>query len=177
MFAFLTPETIEYVQAAILLVAALLVLAVAVIDVRTFKIPNKINLGLLGVGIFYALTVADFPWVLHIGCGVLMFLVGAVLFQFRMLGGGDVKFLSVVAFWAGLQYMMGFAVVTALMGGIISAIYLLKGWLKSRRLKAADPATDYNFLHESVPYGVAIAAGAVYVFLSIVGHLELVVRM
>lgn len=170
-------QLFEFVQILALAAGLALVLAAAVIDVRKFRIPNWLNLSFLAVAVLFALVTPEFKWVPNLAWGIGMFCLGAILFQFRMLGGGDVKLLAVVAFLAGTPHMMGFAFITALAGGVVGVIYLSRSWLHKRRLQAADPATDYDIMQQPIPFGVAIAAGGVYVFLSIVEHLELVVGM
>jgi prepilin peptidase CpaA len=149
----------------------------AAIDVRRFIIPNWLNICLLILAVAYGLVVVDFNWLIHLACGALFFFLGALMFQFRMLGGGDVKLMAVLAFWAGPAYAVGFLFFTALGGGLVSVIYLALAAVKKKRLKAADPATEFNIMRQPVPYGLAIAVGGVYVFLSILEHLGYSVRM
>ena len=107
--------------------------------------------------------------------------------------------MSVMAFWTGSVNMAGFLFWTAIAGGVLSVVYLLRAWLRLRREARVQGGGDApgivakavvagaglmvdgkNFiaqtrkssiLQEPVPYGVAIAVGGVYVFVSIAVHL------
>ena len=174
--------------------SAMLLLVIAVIDIKRFVIPNWANAAMLGLGILFGLIHAmTFPWVMSFLLLVVVFLVGALCFQFGLFGGGDVKLLAVLSFWSGPEHLMGFLVYTALAGGALSVIYLVKLWWHKRNSRTVvgalnDMATQVIVtsgsvvsggqslknvvsraaLKEPVPYGVAIAVGGVYVFLSIV---------
>ena len=178
-------------------VSAMLLLVIAVIDIKHFVIPNWANATMLGLGVLFALVHATtFPWIMSLLLFVVVFFVGALCFQFGLFGGGDVKLLAVLSFWSGPEHLMGFLVYTALAGGVLSAIYLVKLWWQKRNSRTVvgalnDMATQVivtsgnvvsggqslktavsrTALREPVPYGVAIAVGGVYVFLSITGQL------
>lgn len=187
----------------VLAVSALaLLLVAAYIDIRRFIIPNWLNAALLALGLFYAalssFSASSFPWIPHLACFALFFAAGTLMFGFGLLGGGDVKLMAVVAFWSGSQYLMGFLVYTAVAGGVVSIVYLLRAWLRRRAENGAvnsgikevaaqavlahtglltdskayiSNARKSSLMQEPVPYGVAIAVGGVYVFASIAGHL------
>lgn len=181
------------------LVAAALVLVclAAVIDVRKFIIPNWLNASLLGLGLLFAIASSfsndGFSWVTHVACFVLLFCAGTLLFAAGLLGGGDVKLLSVVAFWAGPSQIVALLVYTVAAGGVVSLVYLVKAVVVQRSTSnglnatkeiAAQPVLTHtdsdvaglpekqqSVLKAPVPYGVAIAVGGVYVFASIARHL------
>ena len=121
--------------ALVCLALALVVLA-ALIDIRKFIIPNWLNAALLVLGLLFALTTtfhgSGFNWVTHIACCVLFFAAGTLLFAAGFMGGGDVKLLSVLAFWAGPNYLLPFLVYTAAAGGVVSVIYFFRAWLVRR---------------------------------------------
>ena len=174
--------------------AGLLLIVGAYIDVRRFIIPNWINLSLLVLGVGFAVLTPTFSWVTNLATAVAVFLSGAIFYQFRLFGGGDVKLLSVLSFWAGLPNLFPLFFVMALSGGLLSAIYLLKGFVQRRseagRLSLAESATllhadmaeggsaavlqrarSSDVFRQPIPYGVAIAVGGLYVLISIVGQL------
>ena len=178
-----------------LVVAALgLVVLAAVIDVRKFIIPNWLNAALLALGLVFAVAstfhAAGFNWVTHLACFILFFAAGTLLFAAGLLGGGDVKLFSVLAFWAGPAYLAPMLVYSAAAGGVLSLVYLAKAWAEHhglivRKVIAVQPDLPHtdsdvtvaplgqqSFLKTPVPYGVAIAVGGVYVFASITGQLR-----
>ncbi len=70
--------------------------------------------------------------------------------------------------WAGTEYGLAFIILTALFGGIQSIVF----WL-THRIRAAGslrmalvPNLDEDFLKTSIPYGLAIAGGGLFVMLS-----------
>lgn len=149
-----------------LVAAALsLVLFAAFLDIRRFVIPNWISLSVLALGLIYV-VVADAPhWTGHGLAALLVFAVGVVLFALRLLGGGDVKLMTAISLWSGFDFLMGFSVVTALAGGALSLFYLVRA-IRGHKADGVGAV-----LKARIPYGVAIAAGGVYVFISITGHL------
>jgi Flp pilus assembly protein protease CpaA len=131
---------------------------------------------------------------------LIVFLIGLLLFNLGKLGGGDVKFLAALSLWAGLGELMQLLLVVTLAGGILSVMYLIAYFLRQPRntgedseiKKAAQATVSYttyasvadlaqtrkvlkesNIMALRVPYGVAIAVGAVYLFTTIIGHIKL----
>ncbi|MDE2172205.1 MAG: hypothetical protein KGJ57_22750 [Sphingomonadales bacterium] len=82
-------------------------------------------------------------------------------FYFQLLGGGDAKFYAAVASWfaIGQAWMLGLAIV--LCGGVVACFWI--GWrmLRNRSLSVRSGESSRSDL----PYGVAIAAGALIVLL------------
>jgi prepilin peptidase CpaA len=91
------------------------------------------------------------------GVGVL--LLGFLLFQINVFGGGDAKLIAAAAVWTGVAAFLEFALWTAIAGGFL-AMFLL---VTRARLKPSDarPAFLNRLLtgKGGVPYGVAILAG------------------
>ncbi|MEQ8194209.1 MAG: prepilin peptidase [Rhodospirillales bacterium] len=145
--------------------AALLV-AAAVWDVRTFTIPNRLNLAMALLFPVYAFSVpqpVDWLWTAVIAS--IVFAGGLGLFALNALGGGDVKMLAAVSLWAGPTMIFDFLIVTALAGGAMAVLLTAR----SRSVAAlALGAIGKKHLRESVlekpmPYGIAIAAGGLAV--------------
>ena len=95
------------------------------------------------------------------------------------IGGGDVKLAAAAAVWIGLsRQMIVFALATALGGGVVAAVcFALSGRTARREIQAnltsaavlrELPAIDGRGApaRVSVPYGIAVAAGA---FLALCG--------
>ena len=136
--------------------AALLLMA-AWSDFKQYLIPNSYVLGILLLYPAYVMSAAqpvDWPVACAIAAGVLA--VGILLFATNRIGGGDVKLLAAATLWAGPGFASEFLVVTALAGGVISLALLLRlnyGWV------IGWPALTTS---RAVPYGVAIAAGGLF---------------
>jgi prepilin peptidase CpaA len=155
-------------------------LAAALHDVRTRRIPNGIAFA--GVLAALALRLAAGPDAALEGLlGALIGLaVGFALFALGVFGGGDGKFLMAVGAFLGHRQLLGAMVVIALVGGVLALFEAARRGV----LGAALKRTGWTMLHLgtlgrlgwrprgapvggasaeafSVPYGVAIAAGAV----------------
>jgi prepilin peptidase CpaA len=92
------------------------------------------------------------------------------------LGGGDVKMASAAAIWVGLDGMIRYALAVAAAGGVVALImYLLsrksvrqevRANLTLAALQQTLPTVEIRKPgRPSVPYGLAIAAGAAFVLL------------
>jgi prepilin peptidase CpaA len=93
------------------------------------------------------------------------------------IGGGDVKLAAAVAIWVGLGGMIRYALAVAAAGGVVATIMLLlsrkairqevKASLTLAALHQSLPAVPVPGPgRTSVPYGLAIAAGAAFALLS-----------
>jgi prepilin peptidase CpaA len=135
---------------------ALALLATAVIsDMRYRLIPDWAAGGLLLL--FLLSNAIDGSWSAlgdGLAAAALLFAVGAAFFYMGWLGGGDVKLMAGVAAWAGLGGLPQFALLTSLIGGVLSVLYA--GWAISGRWRGMAQPLD----QVEVPYGVAIALGA-----------------
>lgn len=138
-------------------------------DLTTMKIPNWISLILLGVflpaAFLCGLSLLDIG--LHLGLGFAALLVGMAMFALRWIGGGDAKALAVACLWLGPTSMAPFLLWTAVVGGFfclglvaarqhypaISALAPGPNWV----MRLMEPKGD-------IPYGVAIAIGALVAF-------------
>jgi prepilin peptidase CpaA len=158
----------EIVKTIVLGVFAALVIGAAVRDLATFTIPNWISLALaLAFAPAALLTGASLPDIgVSLAVGVGMLVLGAGMFAFGWIGGGDAKLMASAALWVGLRGLAPFAIYTALAGGLLAVglMALRSAWL--RPLVAAGPAWTRRLATpgESAPYGVAIAAGALAAF-------------
>lgn len=125
-------------------------------DLRRREIPDWSALGL--VALFLILQLYRGRWQ-AIGEGLLVALAvfgaGVGLFRFGLLGGGDVKLISALALWAGPAGILQFLLLTSFAGGPLSlACLAASAWRRRDR-----PARMWSRI--DVPYGVAIALGAV----------------
>ncbi|MGH6620354.1 MAG: A24 family peptidase [Alphaproteobacteria bacterium] len=144
------------VQATILLAAAGIVTWAAISDLRSNVIPNSANVGLFVLWTGWVVSGADAaPWY-SLAIGAAVFLLGAVLFHFRQMGGGDVKLLTVLSIWAGPAEVLPFLLQVAFAGGVLTAAWIVNGRFVAPALgRFVDTGAK-----RVVPYGVAIAAGA-----------------
>ncbi|TCS64025.1 A24 family peptidase [Varunaivibrio sulfuroxidans] len=144
--------------------AALLVYG-ALCDIRALRIPNWVSLALAGAFLPAAVVVGmgGRAIAIHYGIAILVLALLSVLFALGVLGGGDVKLFSAAAVWMGGSHLPIFALSVALAGGGLSALILIgRAWLRAGK---GCPAWLAPRLAPggAAPYGVAIAAGGLYV--------------
>lgn len=145
----------------------LIVLAAAASDVISYRIPNSLVLALAAVFIIWAgFHAAQAAWLNHFAAALLCLVAGFVLYQFRQIGAGDVKLLTAVALWAGLNGLVALLLFMSLSGLLILPLILIARWLvaTAQARNAWKPQWTVPRVltkREGVPYGVAIALGAV----------------
>jgi prepilin peptidase CpaA len=145
-----------------------LVLTAAASDALSFKIPNWISLALLALFPVAALA-AGLPLTvigLHFGIGLVALVAGMAMFALRWLGGGDAKLFAAVALWMGWPAVGTFLALAAVAGGALAAVLLLLRSATFRPLALLGPRWVVRLAEpgEGVPYGVAIAIGALVAF-------------
>ena len=142
--------------------AAVLVVA-ALIDVRTFTISNGLNAGVAAMALVYWWSI-DLPlWpdgAIRAGVALAVFVILAVTFYIGMMGGGDVKLAAALALWFTPGETVRFLVFMSVAGGILTIAVMLahRRWPDWQADEEGGPRQK-----PQVPYGVAIAAGALVV--------------
>lgn len=135
-------------------------------DLTTMKIPNWISLTLLAsfppAALLAGLGPADIA--LHFGVGLAALTVGMGLFALNWIGGGDAKLFAAGCLWMGLSGSLAFLLHSAIAGGVFCVILLV-----ARSAAPAYPglpawATRLLEPKGDIPYGVALAAGALWAF-------------
>ncbi len=143
----------------------------AVFDTWKFVIPNAIAVALVVLFIVTALLLPFemtwMEWLSHVGAAVAVFIGGAVLYAFNKMGGGDVKLLTAVAFWAGFEHLTELLLYVAIAGGVlaISLIVMRKTIMSlgAANTRLAEVKLPRILLDgEAVPYGLAIAPISIY---------------
>lgn len=156
------------VQAVLLFVFPALVIVAALRDITSYTIPNWISGGLILAFIPAALALG-LPLEtigLQFGVGAVALVAAMAMFALGWIGGGDAKLFAAAALWMGWPAVATFIMVTGLGGGLLTLGLL---GLRTQRLRgvASIGPTWLGRLAtpgESVPYGVAIAVGALVAF-------------
>ena len=81
---------------------------------------------------------------------------GLALFSVRIIGAGDAKYYAGIASWFALSEAIKLLLFVSLSG-----VALLIVWFAYRRAKGIPIRSKTNSLSDSLPYGLAIGAGAV----------------
>lgn len=147
-----------------------LALASAVSDVKSLIIPNHYCIGIALLFPAYGLSSPQaVDWLGSLLVAGVLLAIGYFLFCKKVTGGGDVKMITAVSLWAGPELVLPFLLYTAAAGGAMATFM----WLRHRLSSAGTPLLFFvtpvgsDFYKQSMPYGVAIAIGAIYVAFTI----------
>lgn len=150
-----------------------LLLFAAAGDIKTYRIPNAISIGLVALYPVFALSAPyAVPILPSLAVAGAALGIGLAAYGTGRIGGGDIKLLSATMLFAGPALAVEFVLITALAGGAVSLVLMHR----PMRLGLAFALDHFGsrtlrdaLLTEAIPYGVAIAAGGSYVTLRLVG--------
>lgn len=155
--------------AALLFLSVLpaLVIAAGLRDLTTMTIPNWIS-GLLIVSYFptaFIVGLAPMTVAISVGVALVALFAGAGMFALRWIGGGDAKLMAAACLWLGASGSGMFLLWTGLAGGLF-CVALIFARFYFRPYVFGAPAWVRHLLEPKadIPYGVAIAAGALCAF-------------
>ena len=144
-----------------------LMIVAALTDLTSRRIPNWIpGLMLLGFALLAIATGMDLATLGgSLGVGLIAFAIGFALFAMGQMGGGDVKLIAASLPWYGWSAAaLGYFASFSIYGALLTIVFLV------RRIPAVQFALVSNpysarFAGQAeggreVPYGIAIAAGA-----------------
>lgn len=141
---------------------AILLIVAAVIDVRTFTISNVLNAAVALMAPLFWWSIGLPLWpdaAIQVGVALGVFVLLAITFYMGMMGGGDVKLAAAIALWFPPMTTLRFLVFMSLAGGLLTIVVLL---IHKKRGKPTITEGETPARPE-VPYGVAIAAGALWI--------------
>jgi prepilin peptidase CpaA len=164
----------NWIAYVVLVLQILLLVYVAAIDIATRLIHNEICVTLLLLGIISQIT--DPTHVVEsLVAATILFLLLLGMFARGWVGGGDVKLLVALAIGLPLAGVAKLLTFTALAGAVLALIHLMMRLLPtpgvapagSSLLRRVYTAERWRILrHAPLPYGVAIACGAICVLIS-----------
>ena len=168
-------EALQLVDLILISGLAALVIGAALSDWARYVIPNQIPLAVAGLFVMHAgvLLLRGAPpmnLVWAVACAAAVFGGGAFLFAQKVLGGGDVKLMAVLALWAGPTHIVEFILVTTLYGALLSAAFLLPAFRSKDTVADGHVGALTAALKRRLPYGLAIATGAVVVCLRLLAE-------
>ena len=155
-------------QAACLTVFPALLIVAAFTDAVSFTIPNRVSLLLAATFVPAALSVGqpigEIGMSFAVGGGALVVAIG--MFAAGWIGGGDAKLLAASALWLGLPGAPTFLMFTALSGGALALLLMnaRSPWFRAYFASGPGWLARLATPDAGVPYGVAIAAGALAAF-------------
>jgi prepilin peptidase CpaA len=161
------------------LAVAAALLSAAGSDLLRRRIPNLFCLWVAGFALVsQALALAPEELWRPLAAGTVSFALLLPLWQRRLLGGGDLKLFVATSLWAGLDGLLQLALAVALAGGVLALLVLAAETARTRLLPLlatmpwvcvfvpAAALTESSESRASLPYGVAIAAGAIWQWLA-----------
>lgn len=150
-----------------------LVVLAGVSDIRTRRIPNTLTVTGLGIALALRGATGVEPLAMGLAGAVIAFVPAVPLVVLGGLGGGDAKLLAAVGAFVGPAGLPTTLLVTALMGGAMGAITVVRrGAFRSTVTRCrAILASPFGMSGQplprlgapgaiAIPYGVAIGAGA-----------------
>ena len=141
----------------VLIATAAVLFYVAFTDLRHYRISNEL-ITVLGV-LFLIHSLVSGRWAsLHwnIGFALLMFVFMIVLYARGLMGGGDVKLLTIAFLWVGIGCALPFAVLLLVFAGV-HAIAGKLGWI-------ATQISDQDG-RQRIPFAPSIASALIGVFM------------
>ena len=150
-----------------LLVLPLLVIVAALNDLTTMKIPNWISVVLI-VSFFPVAFLFKLPLIVvgtSVGLAIAALLISMVMFALKWIGGGDAKLIAASVLWLGVSASLPFVMYTAVAGGAFCLLLIMAR--KNLPLFSQIGPTWVTRLMQpkgDIPYGVAIAIGALLAY-------------
>jgi prepilin peptidase CpaA len=151
--------------ARLLLFPALVAFA-AMSDLLTMRISNWVSLtlvtGFLIMAPMSGMGLHDI--LMHFAAGATVLAVAFACFAIGQVGGADAKVAAAVALWFGFDHLMNFLIDVSLLGGALTILLLLfRSWPLPPFLARQD-WLDRLHSKRKIPYGVALALGALIVY-------------
>jgi prepilin peptidase CpaA len=168
---------IHALQTLALLVFPVLVIVGGLRDATSYTIPNWISLALTAAFPIAALALGAPLTAIGISfaVGAAALVMGMGMFALGWIGGGDAKLFAAAALWLGWPASLSYLLITGIAGGALAVGLLGLRSAHVRPFVPAGPAWLSRLAEpgENVPYGVAIAIGALAAFpaSTLIGHL------
>lgn len=151
-----------------------LLLAAAWSDLRSRRIPNALTMSGLAAALLLRALVGPEVLIEGVVGALLAFVLTLPFLMLGVIGGGDVKLLIAIAAFMGPRHFLWAAALIAIIGGMVAIVdagrrgmlypvlfncgEILKHWATFGRRGANRSVSSVGAL--TIPYGVAIAAGA-----------------
>lgn len=139
----------------------------AATDLLTLTIPNRITLA-VAAGFFVVAPFAGLTWtafLTHLGVGAAVLVLAIAMFSFNLIGGGDAKLLAAAALWMGSEQFLPYVSLVALCGGALAiAVLMYRRFALPAFLLDKTWATRLHDAKTGIPYGLALAAAALWIY-------------
>lgn len=163
----------------------------AACDVQTFTIPNHVSYGLIGLFVIYGFLLwlnppevylpplhrGEFhlpPIAFNVFYGLVVFAFFFVFWRWGWVGGGDVKFVSAISLFMGLDHVLIFVILMSVISLLMVFILKTLPDLSLRYLKRPLPRILLNLIakieQHTIPYGLPAAIAALAVIPSVMAR-------
>ncbi|MDX2157403.1 MAG: prepilin peptidase [Hyphomicrobiaceae bacterium] len=136
-------------------------------DLFTMTIPNRITVGLV-IAFVAAAIYAPLGWpqvASHLGAGLLMLGVGIFMFWRNWVGGGDAKLLAAAALWFGFEGLLQYLLLVSICGGVLVLVLLAyRNMTPALWMYRQEWAMRLHKQAGGIPYGIALAAGGLWLY-------------
>jgi len=141
----------------------------SVSDLRARRVPNALNLTVLGAGMLFQVVSPRLGdgWGSAFAGLAVGFAIWFPMYLFRLIGAGDVKLFAAAAVWIGPRGAVVAAVVTSVSGALLGAVWMVRrrgvsstmiALIQLIRAPAALQLPSVERL-ETVPYAFAVSIG------------------
>ena len=161
-------QSMTFLSALLLTLFPAGVIVAALKDATSFTIPNWLSAA-VALAFFPAALLLHLPLAVLGACllmGVVALVCGMGMFAAGWCGGGDAKLLAACALWMGWSAAPVFLMATGISGGLLATGLILarKGVIGA--YASASPGWFGRLMSpdEDLPYGLAIAVGALAAF-------------
>lgn len=144
-------------------------------DIRGMTIPNLYSVIVLGAFFvaFGLLWVFGYDHVFsglsrHLAAALIVFVITLIMFAAKVIGAADSKLGTAFALWVGLKGLIPFIFYTSLAGGLLGVAALaIRKWKPFKDPEEGSWIAQVQGGASKVPYGVAIALGALASFVKL----------
>ncbi len=136
-------------------------------DLLTMTISNRVSLvlvvGFFVLALIIGMSGSTMLW--HIGAGCIVLAVAFGCFAMGWIGGGDAKLAAATALWFGFDHLLPYLLYASLFGGALTLLLLAFRTMPLPPFLATQQWVQ-RLHHKSggVPYGIALAAAALFVY-------------
>jgi prepilin peptidase CpaA len=141
----------------------------SVSDLRARRVPNALNLTVLGAGMLFQVVSPRLGdgWGSAFAGLAVGFAIWFPMYLFRLIGAGDVKLFAAAAVWIGPRGAVVAAVVTSVSGALLGAVWMVRrrgvsstmiALIQLIRAPAALQLPSVERL-DTVPYALAVSVG------------------
>lgn len=136
-------------------------------DLFTMTIPNRVSLVLLaaflGLAPVSGMPLGVIGW--HLVAGLLVLMLGIVMFSLGWLGGGDAKLLAAASLWLGFEQLLPYLVWASFLGGALALMILgYRSLMPPLWAVRHDWAMRLYDRRVGIPYGIALAGAALLIY-------------